>query len=155
MGARSRAASEPGFAMCWAGSGGAGYSRVPACIGILSPLRFALVFFPSILAWMVRSLAAASSAPWAKRPLAALRESRVLDCVMARGSLLFHLLTSRAERGSSHNCSDLCWGLHAGRRRAGYFFFGTFLPFLRALARPMAMACLRLFTLPPLPPLPL
>src|SRR5215510_8940304 len=32
---------------------------------------------------------------------------------------------------------------------------GTFLPFFRASDRPMAMACLRLFTRPPLPPLPL
>src|SRR5256885_13722948 len=32
-----------------------------------------------------------------------------------------------------------------------FFFFGTFLPFLRASDRPMAIACLRLFTLPPLP----
>src|SRR5579883_1610596 len=39
--------------------------------------------------------------------------------------------------------------------RPPFFFFGTFLPFLRASDRPMAMACLRLFTLPPLPPLPL
>src|ERR1700685_3366699 len=133
MGARSRAASEPGFAMCWAGSGGAGYSRVPACIGFLSPLRFALVFFPSILAWIVRSLAAASSAPWAKRPLAALRESRVLDCVMARGSLLFGLLTSRTERGSSHNWSDLRWVLYAGPRRARLFLFRNLLAFFACL----------------------
>jgi hypothetical protein len=34
-------------------------------------------------------------------------------------------------------------------------FFGTFLPFLRAFDRPMAMACFRFFTLPPLPPRPL
>ncbi len=34
-------------------------------------------------------------------------------------------------------------------------FLGTFLPFFRALDRLIAMACLRLFTLPPLPPLPL
>src|SRR5262249_20813356 len=33
-------------------------------------------------------------------------------------------------------------------------FFGTFLPFLRASDRPMAIACLRLFTLPPWPDLP-
>src|SRR5262245_47338541 len=38
----------------------------------------------------------------------------------------------------------------------GYFFLrGTFLPFLRALESAMAIACLRLFTLPPFPPLPL
>jgi len=30
-------------------------------------------------------------------------------------------------------------------------FFGTLLPFLRAFERPMAMACLRLLTLPPVP----
>src|SRR5438270_95195 len=36
----------------------------------------------------------------------------------------------------------------------GYFFFGTFAPFSRASDSPMAMACLRLFTVPPLPPLP-
>src|ERR1700687_2351101 len=34
------------------------------------------------------------------------------------------------------------------------FFFGTFAPFLRASERPMAIACLRLVTLPPLPPFP-
>jgi hypothetical protein len=34
-------------------------------------------------------------------------------------------------------------------------FFGTFLPFLRASDRPMAIACFRLLTVPPLPPLPL
>src|SRR5262249_55644127 len=32
---------------------------------------------------------------------------------------------------------------------------GTFLPFFRALESPIAIACLRLFTLPPLPPRPL
>lgn len=37
---------------------------------------------------------------------------------------------------------------------AGDFFFGTFAPALRASDNPMAMACLRLLTLPPLPPLP-
>src|ERR1700744_6151532 len=31
------------------------------------------------------------------------------------------------------------------------FFLGTFLPFLRALESPIAIACLRLFTLPPRP----
>jgi hypothetical protein len=35
------------------------------------------------------------------------------------------------------------------------FFLGTLLPFLRALESAMAIACLRLFTLPPFPPLPL
>jgi hypothetical protein len=34
-------------------------------------------------------------------------------------------------------------------------FAGTFFPFLRALDSPIAIACLRLFTLPPLPPGPL
>jgi hypothetical protein len=38
-------------------------------------------------------------------------------------------------------------------RRVGYAFCGTFLPFLRAFDRPMAIACLRLFTLPARPPL--
>ena len=33
-------------------------------------------------------------------------------------------------------------------------FFGTFAPFLRASESPIAMACLRLFTVPPFPPLP-
>jgi hypothetical protein len=32
------------------------------------------------------------------------------------------------------------------------FLLGTLAPFFRASERPMAMACLRLFTLPPLPP---
>jgi hypothetical protein len=35
------------------------------------------------------------------------------------------------------------------------FFRGTFAPFFRASDSPMAIACLRLFTLPPLPPRPL
>jgi hypothetical protein len=37
-----------------------------------------------------------------------------------------------------------------------YFFDlrGTFLPFLRASESPIAIACLRLFTFPPRPPLP-
>lgn len=34
------------------------------------------------------------------------------------------------------------------------FLEGTFCPFFRASESPMAIACLRLFTLPPLPPLP-
>src|SRR5271163_364846 len=34
------------------------------------------------------------------------------------------------------------------------FFFGTLAPFLRASERPMAIACLRLLTGPPFPPLP-
>src|SRR3954466_13652193 len=35
-----------------------------------------------------------------------------------------------------------------------FFLLGTFFPFLRASESPMAIACLRLFTFPPLPPLP-
>src|ERR1700709_2843949 len=34
-----------------------------------------------------------------------------------------------------------------------FFLLGTFLPSLRASESPMAMACLRLFTVPPLSPL--
>src|ERR1700680_2479391 len=41
------------------------------------------------------------------------------------------------------------------RRYQDAFLRGTFLPSLRAFERPMAMACFRLFTLPPLPPGPL
>src|ERR1700733_8020226 len=45
-----------------------------------------------------------------------------------------------------------------GRARAAHsqldFLRGTFAPFFRASDNPMAMACLRLVTLPPLPPLP-
>jgi hypothetical protein len=43
------------------------------------------------------------------------------------------------------------------RQRAGtrYFFFGTLLPSLRASERAIAIACVRLFTLPALPPGPL
>jgi hypothetical protein len=39
--------------------------------------------------------------------------------------------------------------------RFDVFFFGTFLSFLRAFDRPIAIACLRLFTRPPRPPRPL
>src|SRR5205085_10593658 len=35
------------------------------------------------------------------------------------------------------------------------FFRGTFAPFFRASDRPIAIACLRLLTVPPFPPLPL
>src|SRR5271156_2233522 len=38
--------------------------------------------------------------------------------------------------------------------KAGYFFRGTLAPFLRASESPIAIACLRLVTRPPLPPLP-
>jgi hypothetical protein len=34
------------------------------------------------------------------------------------------------------------------------FFLGTLAPFFRVSESPMAIACLRLFTAPPLPPLP-
>src|SRR6185437_3302122 len=38
--------------------------------------------------------------------------------------------------------------------RAPFLRLGTFFPFLRASDRPMAIACLRLLTVPPRPPLP-
>src|SRR5215216_4940568 len=47
--------------------------------------------------------------------------------------------TYRSDRSTDRECYRL--------------LLGTFLPFLRALDRPMAMACFRLFTFPPLPPL--
>jgi hypothetical protein len=40
-----------------------------------------------------------------------------------------------------------------GRRQLDVFR-GTLAPFFRASERPMAIACFRLFTLPPLPPFP-
>jgi hypothetical protein len=53
------------------------------------------------------------------------------------------------------DCED-CFSTVAVRSRIhDFFLFGTFLPFFRALERPIAIACLRLFTLPPLPPRPL
>src|ERR1700683_3262190 len=47
-----------------------------------------------------------------------------------------------------------CSRLLAGKFQLD-FFRGTLAPFLRASESPMAMACLRLFTVPPLPPFPL
>src|ERR1700687_6176132 len=41
-----------------------------------------------------------------------------------------------------------------GSGRQAAFFLGTLAPFLRASERPIAIACFRLVTLPPLPPLP-
>jgi hypothetical protein len=38
--------------------------------------------------------------------------------------------------------------------RVEVFFRGTFAPFLRASERPIAIACFRLFTVPPFPPFP-
>src|SRR5262249_24313137 len=64
-----------------------------------------------------------------------------------------HLVRHRQEQ-----CRQSRPWLTRGRRTEGdYFFFrrGTFLPFLRTLERPMAIACLRLFTLPPRPRRPL
>src|SRR6266536_5216385 len=46
-------------------------------------------------------------------------------------------------------------GLRGRSVEGHFFFFGTLLPFLRALESAMAIACLRLFTRPPFPPLPL
>src|SRR5882762_5035608 len=43
---------------------------------------------------------------------------------------------------------SVVFSLHAA------FFFGTLAPFSRASDNPIAIACLRLVTLPPLPPLP-
>jgi hypothetical protein len=48
-----------------------------------------------------------------------------------------------------------CESWRASERTPQRFFRGTFFPFLRALESAMAIACLRLFTLPPLPPRPL
>jgi hypothetical protein len=41
-----------------------------------------------------------------------------------------------------------------GRIAGDELRFGTFLPFLRASDKPIAMACFRLLTLPPRPPFP-
>jgi hypothetical protein len=47
-------------------------------------------------------------------------------------------------QGRNKNSTGLEWSRH------GYdLFAGTFFPFLRASESPMAMACLRLFTVPP------
>jgi hypothetical protein len=46
-----------------------------------------------------------------------------------------------------------CCHCRAGELYAA-FFCGTFAPFLRASDKPIAIACFRLFTLPPLPPRP-
>jgi len=40
------------------------------------------------------------------------------------------------------------------QNQAAFFFGGTFAPFLRASDNPIAIACLRLFTVPPFPPRP-
>ena len=48
----------------------------------------------------------------------------------------------------------LATGFFAAVFFAAVFFAGTLAPDLRASLRPIAMACLRLFTAPPLPPLP-
>jgi hypothetical protein len=46
--------------------------------------------------------------------------------------------------------------MNAPRKKSSQaaFLLGTFAPLLRASERPIAIACLRLFTLPPFPPLP-
>lgn len=42
----------------------------------------------------------------------------------------------------------------AGRRKSSYFGAGIFAPFFRASDSPMAIACFRLVTFPPVPPFP-
>jgi hypothetical protein len=72
-------------------------------------------------------------------------------------------LTPKCRARAKHFCCPgrICWPGRWGQSSTadlleGYFFFrGTFLPFLRAFESAMAIACLRLFTLPPFPPLPL
>jgi hypothetical protein len=91
--------------------------------------------------------------------LAALKAPRfVLDgeiVIPVDGTLSFDQLLMRIERqdpgGPFANILDrLSWEPpdHAA------FLPGTFAPFFRASERPMAIACLRLLTVPPLPPLP-
>jgi hypothetical protein len=58
-----------------------------------------------------------------------------------RMQLLFRQVTSLWQKASALDTHDA--------------FLGTFFPFFRAMDNPIAMACLRLFTLPALPPLPL
>src|ERR1700744_3849975 len=73
---------------------------------------------------------------------------------LRRTSQLFERLQSSQFLAKPNSWSALyhrCWS--RGARQL--FFFGTRLPFLRALERPIAIACLRVFTLPPLPPRPL
>src|SRR5215217_476253 len=78
MGLRARSASEPGLAMCWAGIGGSGYFRAPACMALA-----AFEAFPAALAsalatwsWILRCLAAVLSAFFTV--LAKARSSRLL-----------------------------------------------------------------------------
>jgi hypothetical protein len=62
----------------------------------------------------------------------------------------FHGISLK-EGNPSKNIKNISLHAHKG----GYDFFGgTFAPFFRASERPMAIACFRLVTLPPLPPLP-
>src|ERR1700753_2251786 len=70
---------------------------------------------------------------------------------LRRESQLFEWRQFLAKPNSWSALYHRCWS--RGARQL--FFFGTRLPFLRALERPIAIACLRLFTLPPLPPRPL
>lgn len=46
------------------------------------------------------------------------------------------------------------WSHFDGSGRQAAFFLGTLAPFLRASERPIAIACFRIVTLPPFPPLP-
>src|SRR5262249_16571158 len=52
-------------------------------------------------------------------------------------------------------CRPCSTGMLLVRSKVYFFFLGTLLPFLRALENAMAIACLRFFTLPPFPTLPL
>src|SRR5690348_7083040 len=125
-------------------------------------------FFPassrSTLTWMERPCAAASLA---LEPNDALTAERLLMTKFSRRAE--PPLRSRWRRRSGHIGNlqrrkrarpqgsaprrTAPFGTQGPETRPSYaLFFGTFLPFLRAFDRPMAMACLRLFTLPPRPP---
>jgi hypothetical protein len=61
---------------------------------------------------------------------------------------------SRAVKGVPANESAIAAILGERGSIQLVFFLGTLAPFLRASERPIAMACLRLVTTPPLPPFP-
>jgi hypothetical protein len=68
------------------------------------------------------------------------------------------LRPGKARKWVPHPCDAFVFVARVGKHEprhhpARYFFFGTFLPSLRAFESPMAMACFRLVTFFPLRPL--
>jgi len=82
------------------------------------------------------------------------REPYRIKCILSRRSISPANLLMEPSRSCLVRGLQLCRSRSFIARGFSHFFFGTFAPFFRASESPIAIACLRLVTLPPFPPLP-